>query len=411
MHLRAISGAGLLAAALTGGCGPAPEPAPGVDLEQRTVALGALVDLSGPVAAIGRPWTAGLRILVQQVNAGGSGFLPEGWKLTLVERDHAYAPDRALAQYETLRDRVLYLACSFGTANTLPLRPLLARDSMIAFPASLSARLAESEFTPPIGPSYAVETLRALDWMAQQAGGAAKVKLGLVYQDDDYGAEGRAAVRAGASALSLALVAEQAYTPGEADYSGVVAALRDAGATHVMLTTVPSATAPILALAHQAGYKPLWVGNSPAWLDRFFDDKVVPPEIFDTFRWVTATAYWGENLPFMRGFLAAYAQFASESVPRDHYILTGYSAGLVGLTALSRAIEAGEVTRAGFLRALRGLKDYDTHGTVPRPLDYTQLPYRVGTLTRVLRPDFARASWSVVGGYKAPSVNPPPPGA
>lgn len=409
MPLRAIPG--LFAAAMLAGCGAAPAPAPGVDPAQRTVAIGALVDLSGPVASIGRPWTAGLRILVQQVNAGGSGFLPEGWKLTLVERDHGYAPDRALAQYDTLRNGVLYLACSFGTANTLPLRPLLAKDAMVAFPASLSARLAESEFTPPIGPSYAIETLRALDWMARQAGGAANVKLGLVYQDDDYGAESRAAVREAAPVLGLTVVAERGYAPGEADYSGVVAALREAGATHVMLTTVPSATAPILSLAHQAGYAPVWVGNSPAWLDRFFDDKVVPPAIFGSFRWVTSTAYWGENRPFMRGFVAAYARFAGESVPRDHYILTGYSAGLIGLTALSRAIEAGDVTRAGFLRALRGLKDYDTHGTVPRPLDYTQLPYAVGSLTRVLKPDFARASWTVEAGYAAPSVKPPPPGA
>lgn len=411
MHLRAARLPCVVAIALLGGCGASSEPAPGVNLAERTVTIGTLADLSGPVAAIGRPWTAGLRILAQQVNAGGSGYLPEGWKLALVERDHAYQPDRALAQYQTLREQVLYLACSFGTANTLPLRPLLARDSMVAFPASLSARLAESEFTPPIGPSYAMETLRALDWMAEQARGAANVKLGLVYQDDDYGAEGRAAARAGASGLGMALVSEQAYAPGEADYSRVVTALRESGATHVMLTTVPSATAPILALAHESGFRPVWVGNSPAWLDRFFDQKVVPPAIFDTFHWVTSTAYWGENVPFMRGFVAAWTRYAGEGVPRDHYILTGYSAGLIGLTALSRAIASGELTRAGYLKALRSLKSYDTHGTVPRPLDYTQLPYAVGNLTRVLAPDFARASWRVAGRYAAPAVTPPPPGA
>lgn len=412
MHLRAGPLASVLSSVLIlAACGRSAPPAPGVDLGARTVTIGALTDLSGPVASIGRPWTAGLRILVQQVNAGGSGLLPEGWHLTLVERDHAYQPDRALAQYDTLRNGVLYLACSFGTANTLPLRPRLARDGMVAFPASLSARLAESEYTPPIGPSYPIETLRAIDWIVKQAGGAAKVRLGVVYQEDEYGVDGRDAARAAAAALGLALVAEQPYTPGESDYAPVIEALRASGATHVILSTVPSATAPILALAHQRGYAPVWVGNSPSWLDRFFDAKVVPPEIFDTFHWVSSTAYWGEKLPFMPAFLAAYDTYARENTPPDQYVLTGYAAGLIGLTALSRAIEAHDVTRAGFLKALRTMKDYDTHGTVPRPLDYTQLPYSVGDLTRVLKPDFARGSWTVVAGYASPSVRPPPPRA
>jgi len=386
-----------------------PAGAPGVDLASKTISIGVLNDESGPVAAIGRPWGTGLRVLAAQVNAGGSGLLPEGWKIKLVERDHGYNPQRSVQLFNEIRDQVLFIGTSMGTPNTLPLRPLLARHQIVAFPASLSSKMAEFEYTPPIGPSYKLEVMRALDWMVQQAGGAAKVKLGLVYQQDDYGADGRDAVAEAAGKLGIATVTQQTYAPGQPDYTAVVAALKDSGATHVMLTAVPSATAPILGVAAQLDYKPVWVGNSPSWIDRFFDAKVVPPTVFQNFHWVTSFTFWGENVPLMKPFLAAYEKFGREMGPPDYYILASYAVGLIEMQVLSRTIESGDVTRAGFMKALRALKDYDTYGATAAPLDFTKFPYVTGTQTRILKPDFGAHSWTVAAGYAAPSTLAPAP--
>jgi ABC-type branched-subunit amino acid transport system substrate-binding protein len=380
-----------------------PAAAPGVDLASKTVSIGVLNDESGPVAAIGRPWGTGLRVLANQINAGGSGLLPEGWKIKLIERDHGYNPQRSVQLFNEIRDQVLFVGTSMGTPNTLPLRPLLERNRIVAFPASLSSKMAEFEYTPPIGPSYKAEVMRALDWMAQQAGGGDKVRLGLVYQQDDYGADGRDAAAEAAARLGMTLVTQQTYAPGQPDYTAVVAALKDSGATHVMLTTVPSATAPILGVAAQLDYKPVWVGNSPSWIDRFFDAKVVPPAIFANYHWVTSFTFWGENVPLMKPFLAAYEKFGREMAPPDYYILASYAVGLIEMQVLSRCIESGDVTREGFMKALRALKDYDTYGATAAPLDFTRFPYVTGTQTRILTPDFGKHSWTVAAGYAAPS--------
>ncbi len=396
-----------LAALLIAACGDreAKAPAaPGVDLAGKTISIGVLNDESGAAAAIGRPWGTGLRVLAAQINAGGSGLLPEGWKIQLVERDHGYNPQRSVQMYNEIRDQVLFIGTSFGTPNTLPLRPSLARHKMVAFPASLASKMAEFEYTPPIGPSYRLEAMRALDWMAQQAGGAGKVKLGLVYQQDDYGADGRDGVAEAAPKLGITVVSQQTYAPGQPDYTAVVAALKEAGATHVMLTALPSATAPILGIAAQLDYKPVWVGNSPSWIDRFFDAKVVPPAIFANFHWVTSFAYWGEDIPLMKAFVAAYEKFGREMGPPDYYILASYAVGLVEMQALTRCIQSGDVTREGFLRALRAMKDYDTYGATPQPLDFTRFPYVPGIQTRILKPDFDKKSWTVASGYAAPST-------
>ena len=399
-------GIALAAALCLAGCGGAPKgtATPGVDAKSKTVSIGVLNDESGPVAAIGRPWGVGLRVLARQINAGGSGVLPEGWKINLVERDHGYNPQRSVQLFNEIRDQVLFIGTSFGTPNTLPLRPLLTRNQMVAFPASLSSRMEEFEFTPPIGPSYKVEALRALDWMIQQAGGAAKVKLGLVYQQDDYGADGRDAVAEAAPKLHLDVVAAQAYEDGQPDYAAIAAALKQAGATHVLLTTVPSATAPILGAAAQLDYHPVWVGNSPSWLDRFFDAHVVPSSLFQNFYWATSFSYWGENVPVMKPFLDAYDKYGRDVAPPNYYILAGYAAGLVEMHVLQRAIAAGDLTRAGFLKALHATRDANAYGAVEQPLDFTRVPYVTGTQVRILKPDFERQSWIVAGAYARPSV-------
>ena len=407
----AIGGLWLCLCVAACGQGPAtPEAAPGVDLGAQTIAIGVLSDESGPVAAIGRPWSAGLRILAREVNAGHSGYLPPGWKITLVERDHGYDPQRARKLFEEIQGQVLFIGTSFGTPNTLPLQPLLEQRGMVAFPASLSSALHNSQYTPPVGPSYRVEVARALDWMVGQARGARNVKLGLVYQQDDYGADGLAAVEAAAPALGIAVVAREAYAAGQSDFGRVVEALKAAGATHVMLTTMPSATAPILAAALAHGYQPVWVGNSPAWLDRFYDTTVVPPEIFSNFYWANSFAYWGEDVPMMKGFLAAYDKYGREMVPPDNYILAGYAAGLLEMQVLTRTIRSGDLTRAGFLRALRSTRGYDTYGAVAQALDFTTFPYVTGTRSRILKPDFAKRSWSVVGDYAEPTTESRLPG-
>ena len=41
---------------------------------------------------------------------------------------------------------------------------------------------------------------------------------------------------------------------------------------------------------------------------------------------------------------------------------------------------------------------------------FTRFPYATGTQTRILKPDFARKSWTVAAGYAAPSTLAPADG-
>ena len=377
---------------------PAIKTDKGVDLTNKVIKVGALNAESGPAAPLGKPFALGKRIMAAQVNAGG--MLPEGWKLEMVERDHGYNPQKSVQYYSELKDEVLFIASSFGTPTTLPLRSHLKRDNTIAFPASFSSQMAEFAHTPPLGPSYAIEAQRAMDWAVESAGGAAAVKAAVVYQQDDYGKDGLAGWQKAAKQHGVTIVSEQAVARGQKDFSAIVTALKDAGATHVLLCVLPSATGPLLGTAAKLAFGPKWIGNTPAWLDAFFSPDVIPAAVFANFFWVQSVPFWGEDVKGMKTFLDGFKAHGGEARP-DFYVLASYIQGLVMVEALKRAIEAKDMTRAGFFKALQGIDGFDAGGLI-QPVSLTKVPYVTGTRTRVLKPDMTNKTWTVVAPYASP---------
>jgi ABC-type branched-subunit amino acid transport system substrate-binding protein len=386
---------------------PALKTDKGVNLATKTIRLGVLNDESGPAATIGKPYAVGKRILAAQINAGGSSLLPEGWKVELVEKDHGYNPQKSVQAYNQVKDDVLLVAHSFGTPNTMPLRPMLERDTMLALPASLSSQMQEHKSTPPAGPSYEIEAMRAMDWVVAEVEKAGKkkedVKAAVVYQQDDYGQDGLNGWKKAAEHHGVKVVSEQTVTPGQRDFAAIVSSLKGAGATHVMLTVLPSATGPLLGTAATHQFKPTWIGQSPSWIDGFFNPEVIPSAVFATYHWVTGFTFWGEDVPGMPNFLDAYEKHGKAQAAPDYYILLSYAQGVLAIEFIKRAIEAGDVTRAGVMAQVPKVSGFDANGLF-QPLDLTAFPYVTSTRARVMTPDFAKKSWTMVGEYATPAA-------
>ncbi|MFW6067795.1 MAG: ABC transporter substrate-binding protein, partial [Myxococcota bacterium] len=377
----------------------------GIDMDAKKVTIGALNDESGPAATIGKPYAVGKRLLAKAVNEGDLDILPEGWTVELVEKDHGYNPQKARQHYDAIKKRVLFIATSFGTPNTLPLVSELEKSGIVAYPASLSSELAQHRYTPPLGPSYKVEAMRALDWAVEKAGGADEMKVGIVYQQDDYGKDGLEGLRESAKHHDVEIVSEQAIAPGQTDVTAAISALKDADANYVLLTTLPSTTGPILGTAAQLKYQPTWIGNTPAWIDAFFDPETIPSAVFGDFYWATGLPYWGEeDVGGMKDFLKVYEKYGEEMAKPDFYILASYGQGLVELEALRRAIEKGEpVTREAYLEAMQSIEDYDASGMF-QAIDLSEFPYETSDQTRILRPKMEDKTWEEVAPYASPEA-------
>lgn len=382
--------------------GAAPEIATdkGVDLDSKTIKIGALNDESGPALVIGKPYAAGKRILAAEVNAGGSGILPDGWKVELVEKDHGYNPQKSVQAYQEIKDDVLFIGTSFGTPPTLPLVPKLEEDNLVVMPASLSSKMAESEFTPPVATAYYFEAMRAVDWAIEDAGGADKVMMGIIYQNDDYGQDGIYGLEAAAEKLGVKVVSKQSVTATQTDVTASVKALQDAGANYVLLTVLPSKTGPILGTAAQLKFGPKWIGNTPAWADLFYSHEKLPAAVFANFYLATGVPFWGEESEGMKKFLAAFKAHGGDT-KQDWYILLSYLQGKAALEAAKRAIEAKDITREGYKKQLHTLTDYTADGMVPA-LDWSKAPYVVNTKSRIMKPDFENKSFTVVAEWADP---------
>jgi len=370
----------------------------GVDVAKKVIRIGALNDESGPAAAIGKPFAVGKRLVAEVVNSGATNLLPKGWTVALVEKDHGYNPQKSVQAYKAIKEDVLFIGTSFGTPNTLPLMSKLERDGIVAFPASLSSKMAANRYTPPLGPSYEVEAHRAMDWVIKSAGGAANVKAGIVYQQDDYGLDGKRGWEAAAKHHGVEIVASQTVSPSQKSLTGVVAGLKAKGATHILVTVLPGTTGPLLGTAAKMKYMPVWIGNTPAWIDVFFSPKVIPPAVFTNFYLMSGMPYWGEDVPGMKEFIES----AGKETKPNSYILLSYVQGLIQLEAAKRAIENRDITRAGYLKALSSIKKWDAGGML-QSINLSDVPYSTGTRTRVLKPVMDKATWKVVAPFATPS--------
>jgi ABC-type branched-subunit amino acid transport system substrate-binding protein len=372
----------------------------GVNAKGKTITIATLNALSGPAAMIGKPFGVGKQVLIKQANDPASKLLPKGWKIEMIEKDHGYNPAKSQQTFQAIKDQVLFIN-SFGTPPTLPLRPYLKKDSIVAFPASLSSEMANFEYTPPIGPGYNLEARRAMDFAIKQAGGADKVKAAILYQGDDYGKDGLKGWKRAAADRGVTIVGERAIKRGQKDFTAEIIELNKAGANYVLLTVLPSATGPILGTAIKMKFMPNWIGNTPAWVDAFFAHPKLPPVVFSKFYWATGLPYWGEKVPGMDTFLKAYQQHGQSLHRPDFYLLAAYVQGLASIEAIKRAIEAGDITRVGYLNALKSMRNFNAGGMM-QPADLSKFPYATGDRTRILKPDFAKKTWSVAGGYAAP---------
>jgi ABC-type branched-subunit amino acid transport system substrate-binding protein len=346
---------------------------PGVDAKTKTISLGVLSPLSGPVAAIGKPLTAGQETYFHAVNAAGG---IDGWKVKLVERDTKYDPQTQVQAYNRIADKVAFLAQSLGSPTTKAIQPLATQQKMLIGAAAQDSSLVTDPAMAVIGTPYAIDNANALDYIAKHKDKNAKV--GIIYQNDAYGEDGLRGYKAGLKAYGLNNVAETTYKSGDTDLTAQVQKMRSAGAQYVFVVAVPSVAATIVGTGASQGYDPTWVFQGPAWSGYLMTSDgttsgkpTAVAKALDSNVWVLGyEAQWGDmSVPGMAHFLADAKRFAPKQIP-DYYFMYGYSEAKMETALLRKAIGSGNLTRAGILDAKLHLGKVDLGGLVPA-LDYT----------------------------------------
>jgi ABC-type branched-subunit amino acid transport system substrate-binding protein len=340
----------------SGGARAALKTGPGFD--GKTIKLGVLTPLSGPVAVIGQPLTAGNQVYYDYVNSQGG--IAGKYKIELVQADTQYSPPRAVQQYNKIKNDVVAIGQVLGTPPTLAVLPQLQQDGMLASPASLDAFWVREKNLLPVGGPYQVQAINALDYYVNDAGGRGK-KICSLIQDDAYGEAGQAGVEFAAQKVGFSVTDTERFKVGDADMTGQVQRLQRSGCEAVFLVAAPADAGTIWGTAAKLGYAPRWIGQSPTWIDELASSPLA--EYLQKTTWIVGEgSEWGDDrVTGAKELVANMKKYKPDQEP-DYYFSFGYLQAIAMTALLEKAVELGDVSHEGIMRASEELGAVDFNG-------------------------------------------------
>jgi ABC-type branched-subunit amino acid transport system substrate-binding protein len=328
-----------------GGSAASLKAGPGFD--GKTIKLGVLTPLTGPVAVIGLPLTAGNQVYFDYVNSQGG--IAGKYKVELVQEDTQYSPPKTVQQYNKVKSDVVAFTQVLGTAPTLAVLPQLRQDGMIAAPASLDALWVREENLLPVGGPYQIQAINALDYYVNEGGGKGKNVCSFI-QDDAYGEAGQAGVDFAAEKLGFKVADTQKFKVGDKDVTGQVQRLQRSKCDAVFLVATPTDAGTIWGTAAKLGFAPRWIGQSPSWIDELGASPLA--EYLQKTTWITAEGTeWGDSkVEGMTALVDRVKQFKPDQDP-DYYFSFGYLQAQAMTALLEKAVELGDVSKEGMMKA------------------------------------------------------------
>ena len=235
-----------------------------VGVSKTEIKLGMTLPMTGTASPGYNKIPSAMKAYFDYVNANGGIY---GRKITLIVKDDQYVPTLAVAKTNELilKDKVFALLSPLGTANNkavaASVNPGRRKVPVLFVNTGYSGFAVKKSFptTFTILPSYIVEAKIMAQYLKETF---PDKKIGLLYQDDDFGDD----ALAGFKQAGLTFAIKVPYASGSQGVSGVPATwiqkLSAAGAEVVVLFGVSSATGAALGTAAVLKYAPKWILGS-----------------------------------------------------------------------------------------------------------------------------------------------------
>jgi ABC-type branched-subunit amino acid transport system substrate-binding protein len=334
---------------------------PGVDTASKTINLGVLAPLSGPAAApAGIPETKGEEAFFKRVNDQGG---IDGYKINLIEKDSKYDTQTQVQMYNEIHNQVLMLALSFGSPTTAAIESLVNRDKMLTAIGGFDSAFIRQNYMILVGTPYRLETENAFDYLINQKG-IKNPKVGLIYQDDAFGQDGRTGYQESLKCYGFQDVGQVSYQLTDTDFSAQISQLKSAGAQYVFMAATAPSGATIRGTANALGFTPQWILQSAAYGKVLLSTPLAP--LYESNTIVMGLgADWGDAGASGMAQMAQDLQNYDSSLKPDPFFILGYTRAYVTYAILKKAADSGNLTRAGLFTAFNSLSDLDLGGIYP----------------------------------------------
>jgi ABC-type branched-subunit amino acid transport system substrate-binding protein len=362
------------------------------------IRLGALTDLTGPYATLGKSIVQAQKMWADETNAAG-GIC--GRKVEIVVEDHGYDVQKAVTAYADLSSDVVALPQVIGSPVVAALIDDIERDNLLTFPQAWAASLLGKDPVQVLGTTYDVDMIAAVDFLTRTKGLKKGDTIGHVYFEGDYGANALEGSTWAAKRSGLKIV-DQKIKATDTDLSAQVSALREAGVKAVLISAGPAQTASLAGVAASRGLRVPIVSSAPGFAPQLMKTPAAKA-LEAMLHVVSAAPAVSSELPGVKKMVAAYEEKFPGS-PVDSGVLSGYNAAQLLGADLKKACEAGSLAREDVVKAHRSQKNADTGlGT---PQDFSDVDRPASVETYVLKPDAKAVGGIVVAeeAHKAPGV-------
>lgn len=330
-----------------------------INVSAADIVIGQAVPLTGSLAELGAATSLGGKLYFDQVNAQGG---VHGAKLKLVVRDDGYKVDETVRQVHELIDKdkaqVLFEIVGAGNVGALIKQNILS-DAGIAL---VGARTGADSLRNPVNAhvfntraSYRYEAAKIVRQIKQ----VGISEIGVLYQDDPFGAEGLAAVKEALTANGVKLAVTASYPKNTTNIEAASKTLLAANPQALIMVANTTAAAAFIKHFRSLGGYGMIFALSAVYEKELV--KLVGKPMAQGIGIATATPYpYSATSKLVLEYQAALKKYAPRDTAPSYASLEGYIAAKVLVEGLRRA--GPEPTRERIRNALEAMQHYDMGG-------------------------------------------------
>ena len=361
------------------------------------IKIGNIMPYSGPASAygvIGKTEEAYFKM----INTEGG---VHGRKITFISYDDAYSPPKAVEQARKLveSDEVLLLFNPLGTPSNSAIQKYMnAKMVPQLFVATGATKWNDpKDFPWTMGwqPSYQSEAHIYAKFLLREKPGA---KIGVLYQNDDFGKDYLKGLKDGLGAKSGMIVAEESYETAEPSIDGHVVKLKAAGADVFISITTPKFAAQAIKKLAEIDWHPMHIlSNVSASVG-----GVMEPAGFENSQGILSASYakdasetqWDKD-PGMKKFYAFLERYYPEGDKLNASTVYGYGVAQTLVKVLQ--ICGDDLTRANVMKQAASLRDFEPDTLLPGiKINTSATDYAPIKQLQMMR--FNGQKWELIGG-------------
>jgi len=327
-------------------------------VSENRILFGQAAALAGPSSALGQGMRQGILAAFAEINAKGG---VHGRKLDLISRDDGYDPDRSVVQTTKLieQDKVFALIGAVGTpttAATVPIAQAMGVPFIGPFSGAAFLRAPALHNVVNIRASYAAE---AEAWIKHLTEDLHVRSIAIFYQDDAFGRDGLAGVKAALDKRHMELAAEGTFERNTRAVGAAMRTLKRTEAEAVVMVGTYGPCAEFIKLAHKTGFNPVFVNIS------FVGASALARELGVEGNGVIVSQVvpfpWDTSVQVVADYQAAERSLDPALKP-DFVSLEGYISGRLVVAALEMA--GPNPTRAEMLRLINDVGRFNISGDI-----------------------------------------------